>query len=795
MEGESLASSSEQSAGVHAPVAESSTKEFIFPPSYAQQRLWLLDRLLPRGSVYNVPKVYRLSGALEVGALRAALDDLVERHESLRTRFGYEESGPVQVIAAQLRLGLEVEDLAGFAPGQREGEARRRAQEEAQAPFDLERGPLLRARLLRVHEQEHWLLLTLHHIITDGWSSGVLVRELSVLYGARCRGEAHGLPALPVQYADYAVWQREWLQGEVLEQQLGYWKPALSELPVLELPTDRPRPAIASFRGDSCAFDVGPELAHALRKLSQREGATLYMTLLAAFQVLLHRYSGQEDVAVGVPIAGRVRPELGGMIGFFVNTLVLRGDLSGDPSFTAYLARVRARALEAYAHQDLPFEKLVEELHPKRDLSRNPLFQVALAMQNTPQGELRLEGIDVEPVTDLSSESAKFDLQFSITEVAGVLRTRVEYATDLFDPSTIERMVGHWRVLLAGIVADPAQPISRLPLLTPQERHQQMQQWNATAAVDSPQASAHESFEGKSESAPQAPTPAGKVDRAYPPAPAAESAVSDDDYAAPRDDTEPTHLRSSTPLDGCVSLVAITTASARPSVFAIAGIGGGTIGFVDLARALGPDQGFYALQSVGLDGAREPLDSIEAMAQLYLSEMRSVQPRGPYALIGACFGATVAYEMARRLAANGEEVAFLGLLEPTQSGGEDAGRPIERSRRVGGKLRTLLRRMSGRASLEDARRETNLTKVYRANVAALRRFERKPLPGNVNVLAIFETPRRAHARADVDWGFASATKVVRHIVAGDDSEDMLNGANARILAAVLAEQLRQAFHP
>ncbi len=485
MEGESLDSSGRQGASEQPAPAQPSGKEFVFPLSYAQQRLWLLDRLLPTGSVYNVPRVYRLMGGLNVGSLRAALDELVERHESLRTRFVLEDSGPVQVIAAQLRIGPEVEDLTGLAAVERAGEARRRAQEEAQTPFDLERAPLLRARLLRLDEQEHWLLLTLHHIITDGWSAGVLSRELSALYAAHCRGEASGLPALPVQYADYAVWQREWLQGEVLEQQLAYWRSALAGLPTLELPTDRPRPAIATFRGGRINFEIDEALTRRIKDVGRAERATLFMTLLAAFQVLLYRYSGQEDIVVGAPIAGRVRPELGGLIGFFVNTLVLRGDLSGEPTFSECLGRVRARALEAYAHQDLPFEKLVEELRPKRDLSRNPLFQVALAMQNTPQGELRLEGIDVAPLTDLSNESAKFDLQFSITEVGGQLRTRVEYAADLFDASTIERLVGHWRELLAGIVANPQQRISRLPLLAPHEREELLAERDATA-VDYP---------------------------------------------------------------------------------------------------------------------------------------------------------------------------------------------------------------------------------------------------------------------------------------------------------------------
>jgi hypothetical protein len=308
MEGESLNASTPSSATTQTPTVQSSAKEFVFPPSFAQQRLWLLDQLLPNGAIYNVPRVYRLHGPLNVEALRLAFDDLVERHESLRTRFGLEDSGPVQIISAQMRTALQVEDLTGPAPAQREAEARQRAQQEGQAPFDLQRGPLFRVRLLRLSEHEHWLLLTLHHIVTDGWSSGVLQRELSALYAARCRGESAGLPALPVQYADYAVWQREWLQGDVLEQQLGYWKQALAELPALDLPTDRPRPAIASFRGGRVIFEIDAGLTGRLKEVGRAERATLFMTLLAAFQVLLYRYSGQEDIAVGAPIAGTCAP-------------------------------------------------------------------------------------------------------------------------------------------------------------------------------------------------------------------------------------------------------------------------------------------------------------------------------------------------------------------------------------------------------------------------------------------------------------------------------------------------------
>jgi len=415
----------------------------------------------------------------------------------LRTRFEMENGLPVQVIAPALEFVLEVTDLSALPRQEREAAGQRSAQEEAAQPFDLERGPLFRARLLRLGAAEHWLLLTMHHIVTDGWSSGVLRRELSVLYEAFGKGRPSPLPELRVQYADYAVWQREWLQGEVLEAQLSYWKEALKDLSVLDLPTDRPRPAVASYRGERSRFELEEDLTRRLKDLGRREGATLFMLLLAAFQVLLSRYSGQEDIAVGVPIAGRTRPELEGLIGYFVNMLVLRGDLSGEPSFRNYLARIRERALAAYAHQDVPFAKLVEELAPKRNLSRNPLFQVSFALENAPPGELQLAGLEVEPIKGIRDKTAKFDLDFSVAEAQGKIAVVIEYATDLFDASTIERMAGHWRVLLEAIVADPEQRIAQLPLLTEAERQQVLGQWNATAAAYPQDQCLHQLFEAQ----------------------------------------------------------------------------------------------------------------------------------------------------------------------------------------------------------------------------------------------------------------------------------------------------------
>ena len=425
------------------------------PLSFAQQRLWFLDRLLPARDTYNIPTAWRLRGRLDAPALQRSLEELVARHETLRTTFALNEGQPVQVIGSPQSIALEVTDLGALLQAEREACALEIADTEARQPFDLEAGPLLRAQLLRLAPEEHLLLLNVHHIISDGWSAGIFERELSSAYNAFVSGRELRLPELPIQYADYALWQREWLQGEVLEAQLAYWKAQLADLPTLTLPTDRPRPAVMSYRGARAAFDLPEPLSHSLKALGRREGATLFMTLLAAFQVLLYRYSGQEDIAVGAPIAGRRRSELEPLIGFFANTLVLRVDLSGNPRFRELLARVRESALGAYTHQDLPFEKLVEELAPARDLSRNPLFQVMFVLQNAPGSALALEGVQVSRLP-LETHTAKFDLSLSVRETAEGLRASWEFSTDLFDAQTIERMARHFERLLEGIVADPA---------------------------------------------------------------------------------------------------------------------------------------------------------------------------------------------------------------------------------------------------------------------------------------------------------------------------------------------------
>jgi len=451
------------------------------PLSFAQQRLWFLDQFEPNSATYNIPWAVRLQGPLDTAALHRAFQTLVERHETLRTTFSVGDDDPKQVIAEQFILPLSVIDLQPWPESHREAEAERLATAEAQRPFDLARGPLVRAQLLQLGAADYLLLFTMHHIISDGWSIGVFSRELAALYAAFSTGNAPALPPLPLQYADFAVWQRQWLQGETLKQQLSYWTQRLAGVsPLLALCTDRPRPARQTYRGARSSFALPPALTVALKRVSQQEGATLFMALLAAFQVLLARYTGQDDIVVGSPIANRQRTELEGLIGFFVNTLVLRTEVSGNPTFRELLCRVRTECLEAYAHQDIPFEQLVEELHVPRELSHSPLVQTFFALQNVPRHVLEFPGLATSRMR-VENLTAKFDLSLYMwEEETGDLTGEVEYNIDLFDEGTIVRLTEHYQMLLEGSVADPDAPIATLPLLTSAERQQLLVEWNNT---------------------------------------------------------------------------------------------------------------------------------------------------------------------------------------------------------------------------------------------------------------------------------------------------------------------------
>jgi aspartate racemase len=476
-----------------------------FPLSFAQQRLWFLNQLEPESAFYNVPEVTCLHGRLNVEALERSLTEVVRRHEALRTTFDMVDEEPVQIITPPPALPmLEVMDLSDLPEATRRAEAERLVNEEAGRSFDLARGPLLRTKLLRLGEEEHVLLLTMHHIISDGWSLDILARELATLYAAFSDGRDLPLADLPIQYADFAVWQREWLSGEVLKEQLAYWKKQLSgQLPILELPADRSRPAVQTHRGATETVQLSRATNERLKEVGRQNGATLFMTLLAAFNALLYRYTGQEEIIVGTPIANRNRAEIEPLIGFFVNTLALKTELSGRTSFQELLKRVREVTLGAYAHQDLPFEKLVEELHPERGRSRMPLFQVMFVLQNATTEEWTLPGLTSE-AWEFENTTSKFDLILAVGENEEMLVLTLQYDTDLLDAALIKRMLGHLQTLLLGIIADPEARLSALPLLSESEERQLLVEWNQTRREYPRQQSVHQLFEAQVERTPEA---------------------------------------------------------------------------------------------------------------------------------------------------------------------------------------------------------------------------------------------------------------------------------------------------
>ncbi|MDH3637084.1 MAG: amino acid adenylation domain-containing protein [Gammaproteobacteria bacterium] len=479
------------------------TEVLSAPMSFAQQRLWFLDKLEPGGNQYTMCYVSRLLGELNVSVLGHALESLIGRHESLRTNFTERNGEPVQVVNADLDWEFPVTDLRGLPELEGCAEAEKRVEAARLEPFDLERGPLFRAQLIRESDAGYVLVLAMHHIISDGWSMGVLKRELSALYNAYLEGGGSPLEELAVQYADYAVWQREWLQGKELEAQLGYWKDQLSGLSRLELPMDRPRPAAPTYAGGQHRFSLGRSLTAGLRQLSRDSGVTLFMTLLAAFQVLLHRYSGQEDIVVGIPIAGRNRRDIEGLIGFFVNTLVIRNHINDDTEFSDFLAQVRATLLGSYMNQDLPFEKLVEELKPQRSLNRNPLFDVMFSLQNVPDGLLDLHGLEARSQM-LSTPVVKFDFSLNFIERDGELTGRFEYGTELFDHETIVGMSRHLKTLLSNIVHDSQRCIEDLDLMSEEERQRILVDWNRTDTPYPQHLCVHERIEDLTRQAPDA---------------------------------------------------------------------------------------------------------------------------------------------------------------------------------------------------------------------------------------------------------------------------------------------------
>lgn len=450
-----------------------------YPLSFAQQRLWFLDQLSPGNPAYNIPSGIRLRGRLNVEVMERALSEIVSRHASLRTIFRAADGVPQQLVMPTMKLPVALADLSPLPVDEREQEALRRAADEAHQPFDLATGPLIRCLLYRLSAEDHIALLIMHHIIADGWSMGVLIRELAELYRAFAHNQPSPLDKLPLQYHDFARWQREWLSGDRLAEQLSYWREKLGgELPILPLPTESARASTRARAGAAFTLPIPAPSAERVRSLARREGVTLYILLLAALKALLYRYSGETDILIGTSIANRSRADIELLIGFFVNTLVMRTEVKGHLSFLELLARVRETARGAYAHQDLPFEKIVEELQPQRDLGQTPFFQVMLVMQNVPVQRLELPGLSIEPLA-IESRAAKLDLHLSIADSEQGLNAVWEYDQELFHSDTVVQLARHFNALLAAIGADARQPIARIDLIGEAERAAILHDFNA----------------------------------------------------------------------------------------------------------------------------------------------------------------------------------------------------------------------------------------------------------------------------------------------------------------------------
>ena len=801
----------EERRGIPLPPIERVTREGVLPLSFAQQRLWFLDRLEPGTATFNLPAPLRLAGRLDVGALSRALDEIVRRHESLRTRFGEREGRGVQEIRPAAPVPLPWIDLAGLPAAVREPEAQRLAGAEARLPFDLARGPLLRATLLRLDAEDWLLLVTMHHIVTDGWSVDVFRRELRELYMAFAAGLQSPLPELPLQYPDFAVWQRSALSGEATAGLLEEWTRRFgTDLPPLRLPTDRPRPPVQTYPGSHRSLQLSPELSRELRQLSQRSGATLFMTLLAAFQALLHRHSGQERIVVGSPVAGRNRPELEGLIGFFVNTLVLPGDFAGGLAFRQLLESTREKALAAYACQDLPFDKLVEALQPVRNKSRSPLFQAMFLLHHEPPGKPLPAGsgdeIRLEPY-DAGTDTSQFDLTLFAVETPEGLFTGVEYNADLFDAATMDRLLAQYRDFLEAAVADPEVRLEAVPL-APLTHAPQI----ATAPADAPV------LEAKPESAVDARRDrlASRLSKL---SPAQREAMERRLKGGAASAAPPT------PTSGrcLVEIVPGASSNGRPPFFCIHPAGGDVLCFFPLARHVGVEQPFYGLQSRGLEDAGEPFATLEEMAAHYAQEIRGVQPRGPYRIGGWSFGGLAAFELARQLRALGEEVEQLVVIdttpglpegpateEPADDGdhtgwlltiaeyirglrGQDLGvtaadlQPLDPE----AQLRFFVERLQRAGvvhsgdSLAQLRR---LLRVYRTNVRAFRLYAPGPYDGRITLVRAEGADFDPALGPDLGWEKLSPHPVDRQHVPGDHIT-LLAEPNVRALADWLRTRL------
>ncbi len=675
------------------------------PLSFAQQRLWFLDKLQPGSDLYSFPAAASIYGPLDIASLEWAIEEIVRRHEVLRTCFIEHGGEPLQKVMPTSPCPVTFIDFTSLPFARRKAHLDLYLEDESRSPFDLAAGPVLRVHLFRLDEEEHVLLLHMHHIVSDAWSVGVLIEELGALYQARLAHAPSPLPDLPIQYADFAAWQRRWLQGDVLEQKLAYWKTQLHGLPaVLPLRLDRPRPAVQRSHGNTLRLQLPSELGEHLRQVADLGDATLFMVLLAVFQVLLLRRSGATDFAIGTPVANRSSLDTGRLLGFFVNTLVLRTDASGDPTFTQLLARVRKTALDAFEHQDLPFEKLVEELRPQRQLGVSPLFQVLFAV-NRPLPAVAAGSLRIAPV-EIASTTAKFDLTMTVDEVADrSLSVRMEYSTNLFEEATVRGLLDEYRDLLQSIVTHPGRRISELEVSGSVKDAEWTRGPKPAATAAAPPSDQQPS--PKSLSATNTPF------RSQTPRNASESklvhiwedllqvrpiGVFDSFFdlgghsllavrmaariraafhreiplmtlfEAP-DIERLARLLDRTASDGPgTPLVPIQPGGSRRPLFMVHPVGGQVLCFQELARHLGTDQPVYGLEASSAPNRSEGTTSIEQMADSYIAAIRTVSPSGPYSLGGWSMGGIVAFEMARRLRAAGEEVRLLAIIDSPAPG-------------------------------------------------------------------------------------------------------------------------------
>jgi amino acid adenylation domain-containing protein len=765
------------------PIARAS-RERELPLSFAQQRLWFLDRLEGGTATFNLPAPLRLTGHRNVAALSRALDEIVRRHESLRTRFGEREGRGYQEVRPPASVPLPRIDLSGLPEALREPESQRWADAEARLPFDLVHGPLLRTTLVQLGAEDWLLLATQHHIVSDGWSTDVFTRELRALHGAFAAGLPSPLPELPLQVPDFAVWQREALDGEALEALLRDWTRRFgTSLPPLLLPTDRPRPALQSYPGGYRSLQLTAELGRDVQALARRSGVTLFMALLAAFQALLHRYTGQERIVVGSPVAGRGRPEFEGLIGFFVNTLVLPADLAGDLTVRQLLERTRDMALGAYAAQDLPFEKLVQALQPVRDTSRSPLFQAMFLLHQpvheeskNAEGALRIEPFGADTGT------SQFDLTlFVAAETTGLL-VGVEYNTDLFDAATMDRMLEHYRSLLQAAVADPGIRLADLPVSALTVAAQ------VTTTAAGPE-----------------PKPETRTDARRDRLSSRLSKLSPAQLEALERRRKATLETVEAPVASARCLVEIVPAApgapGRP-FFCIHPAGGDVLCFFPLARLIGSDQAFYGFQARGLEDAAEPFGTIEEMAAHYVTEIQSVQPSGPYRVGGWSFGGLAAFELAQQLRTAGETVELLVVMDTapgvetdggpaTESGskdntgwlltiaeyikglrGKDLGvtaadlRPLDEE----AQLRFFVERLQRAGvvhsgdSLEQLRR---LLRVYKTNVQAYRAYVPRPYAGPITLIRAEQAAFPPELGPDLGWDQLTPHPIDHQQVPGD----------------------------